>query len=202
MEIKTDFLENPGPGTKYIVKKYTDKLVDAIFKDLNEYALKSHLKEKTLCQLYSLIICVESGIKGHSERILKNIIYKNILDEEPAIALRTYKVAELLGLYVDTDFLLPMMISHLTDTESKSVPRFVSSCLTAFSAVMTYTSVNFAFQLETFMDPLIKLIVSSDFLYSDNHEVLEKTYRVTANLISAAGHINKAHQHSLFKILL
>jgi hypothetical protein len=150
--IKTDFLENPGPNTKYIVSKYTDKLVDAIFKDLNEYALKVHLKEKTLCQLYSLIVCVEGGIKPHVERILKNIIYKNILDEEPAIAARTYKVAEILGLYVDTDFILPMMISHLTDTESKSVPRFVSSCLTAFSAVMTHTSVNFAFQLETFMD--------------------------------------------------
>ena len=96
------------------------------------------------------------------------------------------------------------MISHLTDTESKSVPRFVSSCLTAFSAVMTYTSVNFAHQLESFMDPLIKLIVSSDFLYSDNQEVLERTYRVTANLITAAaaGNINKSHQHSLFKILL
>ncbi len=75
-----------------------------------------------------------------------------ILDEEPEIAKRTYKIAELLGLYVDTDFLLPMMISHLTDTESKSVPRFVSSSLTAFSAVMTNTTVKFANQLESFMD--------------------------------------------------
>ena len=141
--IKTDFLENPGPSTKYIVSKYTGKLVDAIFHDLNEYALKVHLKEKTLCQLYSLIVCVEGGIKPHVERILKNIIYKNILDEEPNIAARTYKVAEILGLYVDTDFLVPRMISHLTDSESKSVPRYVSSCLTAFSAVMTHTSVNF-----------------------------------------------------------
>jgi hypothetical protein len=99
-----------------------------------------------------LIVCVEGGIKPHVERILKNIIYKNILDEEAEIAKRTYKIAELLGLYVDTDFLLPMMISHLTDTESKSVPRFVSSCLTAFSAVMTHTTVRFANQLETFMD--------------------------------------------------
>lgn len=94
------------------------------------------------------------------------------------------------------------MISHLTDSESKSVPRFVSSCLTALSAVMTHTSVKFSNQLEGFMDNIIKLIVSSDFLYSENQDVLERTFRVTANLISAAGHINKAHQHSLFKILL
>ena len=94
--------------------------------------------------MYSLIVCVENGIKPHAEKILKNIIYKLILDEEPAIATRTFKIGELLGLYVETDFLLPMMISHLTDSESKSVPRFVSSCLTAFSAVMTHTSVRFA----------------------------------------------------------
>jgi hypothetical protein len=47
--IKTDFIENPGEGTRYIVSKYTDKLVEAIFSDLTEYALKAHLKEKTLC---------------------------------------------------------------------------------------------------------------------------------------------------------
>lgn len=166
--IKTDFLENPGEGTRYIVSKYTTQLVEAIFKDLNEFALKPHLKEKSLCQLYTLIVCIESGIKPHAEKILKNIIYKMILDEEPEIARRTYKVAELLGLYVDTDFILPMMISHLTDSESKSVPRFVSSCLTAFSAVMTHTSVRFANQLAGFMGNIIKLIVSSDFLHSEN----------------------------------
>ena len=113
-------------------------------------------------------MCIESGIKPHAEKILKNIIYKMMLDEEPEIARRTYKVAELLGLYVDTDFILPMMISHLTDSESKSVPRFVSSCLTAFSAVMTHTSVRFANQLAGFMGNIIKLIVSSDFLHSEN----------------------------------
>jgi hypothetical protein len=46
--IKTDFLENPGEGTRYIVSKHTKELVDSIFKDLNEFALKTHLKEKSL----------------------------------------------------------------------------------------------------------------------------------------------------------
>lgn len=52
------------------------------------------------------------------------------------------------------------------------------------------------------MDKLIKLIVSSDFLYSENVDVLEKTLLVTANLTQGAGPICKKHQHSLFKILL
>ena len=123
------FTETPNESTKYIVRKYTKELVDIILKDINDFALKSHLKEKSLCQLYNLIICVEEDIKPHVEKILKNIVYKLILDEELEIAKRTYKLAEVLGLYVETDFIIPMMISHLNDTESKNVPRFVSSCL-------------------------------------------------------------------------
>jgi hypothetical protein len=96
--------------------------------------------EKSLNQLYNLIVCCEHKIKPHCADILKNIIYKLILDEEPEIATRAYKIAELLGLYVQTDYLLPMMISHLTDSESKNVPRFVSSGLTAFSAVIHHST--------------------------------------------------------------
>ena len=90
-----------------------------------------------------MIVCVEDGIKPHVEKILRSIVYKMILDEEPDIAMRAYKITELIGLYVQTDYVLPMMISHLTDTESKSVPRFVASCLTAFSAVLIHTTVRF-----------------------------------------------------------
>ena len=63
-----------------------------------------------------------------------------ILDEDPEIALRAYKIAEVIGLYVQTDYLLPMMISHLTDSESKDVPKFVASGLTAFSAVIHHST--------------------------------------------------------------
>jgi hypothetical protein len=90
----------PGPGTRYIIKKHLDTLVRNILKDLQDFSLKVNLKERTLCQLYNLIICAEERIKPHCNEILKNVIYKLILDEEPDIALRTYKIAELLGLYV------------------------------------------------------------------------------------------------------
>lgn len=96
--------------------------------------------EKSLSQLYTLIVCAEDKIKPYCGEILKNVIYKLILDEEPEIAQRSYKVAELLGFYVQTDYLLPMMITHLTDSESRNVPRFVSSGLTAFSAVIHHST--------------------------------------------------------------
>ena len=48
-----------------------------------------------------------------------------------------------------------MMISHLTDTESKNVPRFVNSGLTAFSAIIHHSTQKYPDQLDSFMDKLI-----------------------------------------------
>lgn len=169
------------------MSKYTGKLVEQILKDIDDFSLKSHLKEKCLNQLYNLIVCVEGQIKPHTEKILKQVIYKYILDEEPAIAQRSLKICELLGLFVQTDFLLPTIIGHLTDTESKNVPRFVSSCLTALSAVITYSAVRFADQFDGLMDKLLTLITTSDYLQSENIEVLDRTMRVTHNIVFAAG---------------
>ena len=38
-----------GPGTKYVVTKHMDNLVEKLFKDLDEFSLKVNLKERTLC---------------------------------------------------------------------------------------------------------------------------------------------------------
>ena len=86
--VQIDFFANgpPGEGTRYIVTKYTDQLVESVMKNLDEFSLKIHLKEKSLTQLYSAIVCVEDGIKPHVEKILKQIIYKLVLDEEAEIA--------------------------------------------------------------------------------------------------------------------
>lgn len=58
------------------------------------------------------------------------------------------KIAELLGLYIPTEYLLPMIVAHLTDQDSKQVPLFVQSCLVALSAVITNAGVRFADQFE------------------------------------------------------
>lgn len=143
--ISLDFFSKapPGEATRWIVKRYTEPLVIAILQDIHDFSLKTVQQHKSLCQLYNVILCVEGDIKPFSEKILKNVIYKLILDDEPAIRERAQKIAELLGLFVSTDFILPMLLAHLNDIESRSVPRFVSSCLTALSAVIVYSSKNF-----------------------------------------------------------
>jgi len=143
--ISLDFFTKapPGEATRYIVKKYTGELVLTILSDIDAMSLKKEVQHKSLCQLYNLILCVEGDIKPHAEKILKAVVYKLILDDEPEVRDRTQKIGELIGLYVSTDFVFPMLLSHLNDTESRTVPRFVSACLTAISAIVCYSSIHF-----------------------------------------------------------
>ena len=79
----------------------------------------------------------------------------------------------------------------------------MQSCLTTLSAVITNSSVRFADQFEAQIDGLLNLIISSDYLQSENVDVLMRTAMVTHNIVHAAGSQScKPRQHNLFKILL
>lgn len=96
-----------------------------------------------------------------------------------------------------------MVLSHLQDSESRSVPRFVSSCLTTLSAIIVHSSQRFSNQFEGHIDRLIALIISSDYLESENIEVLDRVLRVTKNMVHAAGtDYCLPRRKTLFKILL
>ena len=49
-QVQIDFFGEtpPGEATRYIVSRYTKKLVEEILKDLEEFSLKVNLKEKSL----------------------------------------------------------------------------------------------------------------------------------------------------------
>jgi hypothetical protein len=73
MQIQIDFFGKtpPGEATRYIVRRHTQTLVDTILKDLEEFSLKTNLKEKSLCQLYNVLLCVEDDIKPFTEKVLR-----------------------------------------------------------------------------------------------------------------------------------
>jgi hypothetical protein len=53
------------------------------------------------------------------------------------------------------------------------------------------------------MDKLIALILSADYLESENVEVLDRVLRVTQNMVHAAGtEFSSPRRRTLFKILL
>jgi len=48
--VQIDFFRDtpPGEATKYIVSRHTKSLVEGTLKDIEDYSLKVHLKEKSL----------------------------------------------------------------------------------------------------------------------------------------------------------
>lgn len=94
-----------------------------------------------------------------------------------------------------------MMLQHITDAESKQVPLFVRSSLLAFSCVLKRTSEKFD-QLEKHIKPLLKVILSGDFLQSENTGVLQCVLRVANALVIASGKLCQNYQTDFFKIML
>jgi len=133
---------------------------------------------------------------------LRHIVYKLVLDEEPDVAKRTQRIAQELGLFVNTDLIIPMMIAQLSDAESKQVPRFVSSCLTSMALVIEFTSDRHS-TFNSHLKKLIDMIKTSDFLFSENLEVMICTSRVIRQVVKAGAQQGcLENKQELFKILL
>lgn len=78
---------------------------------------------------------------------------------------------------------------------------FVCSSLTAFSCVLSQTSVRFD-TLASHIKPMLEVIIGSDFLQSENPDVLRCTLKVANSLIAASGDLCKQYQTEFFKIML
>ncbi len=129
------------------------------------FNLRAHCISSGLNKIYSLIVCCgckfgENKSKGSMLADALKVVYKYILEEDPELVRRCLKIAGLLGRFMDTNVLLPMLISHLTDKESKNRPIYVSSCLAVLSEVVANIS---AQTLDPHLSEVVNLITSSDY---------------------------------------
>lgn len=108
------------------------------------------------------------------------VIYKYVLEEDPQIVKRCLKIAGLLGKFINTSVILPLVISHLTDKESKNLPRYVSSCLAVLSEVISNLS---AQSLDPHLAEVTNLLTNADYFESENKEVLICVLRLVKNIV-------------------
>lgn len=65
-----------------------------------------------------------------------------------------------------------MMLTHVNDAESKNVPRFIASWLSALTEILKYGGEEKQNEMEKFVNSIIELILKTDYLNSENTEVL------------------------------
>lgn len=108
------------------------------------------------------------------------VVYKYVLEEDPEVVKRCLKIAGLVGRFICSNVLLPLVVSHLTDKESKNLPRYVSSCLAVLSEVISNLS---ASDLDPHLSEVTNLLTTSDYFESESKEVLVCVLRLVKNLV-------------------
>mmetsp|Transcript_34058 Transcript_34058/g.33598 ORF Transcript_34058/g.33598 Transcript_34058/m.33598 type:complete len:329 (-) Transcript_34058:618-1604(-) len=194
------FKERPGKGTRYIVAKHSKEILKQVLTDTGTFSLKENLRQKCYDQLYNLVICCEESIKPHSQDILKQL-YKTILDQDPIIKERSREIAQALGYFVDTDYIIPIIIDHLKDKDSLSLPHYISSCLFVFSELVLYSTAKYS-TIQSHLPAILELMSSSDYLNSESVTVLEAVLLLSTNVIKSVGSECLKYKRDLFKVLL
>lgn len=102
---------------------------------------------------------------------------------------------------MDTDYIIPILIDHLKDRDSLSLPHYISSCLYVFSQVVLYSTANYE-SIQNHLDTIMELMASSDYLNSESIAVLESVLLLCTNVIKSVGSECLKYKRDLFKILL
>ena len=106
-----------------------------------------------------------------------------------------------MGCFVDTDFIIPMIIDHLADKDSVSLPHYTSSCLNVFAQIVLFSTAKFT-TIHNHLHNILDLVSSSDYLNSESVAVLEAVLKLTKNVIKSCGTECQKYKRDLFKVLL
>jgi hypothetical protein len=96
------------------------------------------VKKKALGQLKHSIILAEEGISEHFESIARNLIRlygreENRLNED------IKNVSEVLGVYVDANLYVPIILKLLFDEETKVSPKLSANTLVPYYLTLLYS---------------------------------------------------------------
>lgn len=123
-----------GDGAKYIIRKNMRAILDATLEDIMNFKQPNNLKVKSLSVLYYLIKACGSQLEPFCDKIL-NSLYGRI-DEDEEIIKQCENIANILGLTIDQGILIPLMIKHINELESKHTYQPLNSRLKILSNIL------------------------------------------------------------------
>ncbi len=123
-----------GEGAKYIIRKNMRAILDATLEDIMNFKQPNNLKVKSLSVLYHLIKACGSQLEPFIDKIL-NSLYGRI-DEDEEIIKQCENIASILGLTIDQGVLIPLLIRHINELESKQTYQPMNSRLKILSNIL------------------------------------------------------------------
>ncbi len=121
-------------GAKYIIRKNMKSILESSLEDILNFKQPNNLKVKSLCVLFHLIKACGTQLEPFSDKIL-NSLYGRI-DEDEELIKQCENIANILGLTIDQGVLIPLLIKHIYELESKQTFQPLNSRLKILSNIL------------------------------------------------------------------
>ncbi|EGR33969.1 hypothetical protein IMG5_029090 [Ichthyophthirius multifiliis] len=145
-----------------------------------------------------MIVLAESDIKEHLKDIVKTLV-KYLDYEDIEIQNTTKKISELLGIYLEIDIYMPLIISSINDEEHKSAPKSLKKLLAVLSMIIRAENPK---SLEPHLEAIMKTIMSIEKTFDDNEDVQGGLYYIIKELIEVGGENISIYCRPIFSLLL
>lgn len=96
-----------------------------------EFTNTVEVKKKALGQLKHTIILAEESVSEHFENILRNLV-RLYGREDNRLNDDLKSVSEVLGVFVDANLYVPIVIKVLFEEETRVSPKLTANCLVPF----------------------------------------------------------------------
>ena len=192
-----------GEGSKYIIRSNMNPMLDIILEEVNDFTLQAGLKMKSIGVLYQIVKGCGSSVVSHLEKILF-ALYKNINNDEEDIMAKIEETANILGLCIDQDIIIPILSKHLSDVEIKTAFQPFSARVRIFSNVVMKIANITAKTAKNIIDIINELDIFNlpESIY--NKDILINCYKIYDSLIINlhSNRISKEFHTDLFIPLL
>lgn len=98
---------------------------------MNTFTHSNLLKYKGLCRIYHIIQFSDTNIFQFFDKILR-IVIKFLRDDDKNISKEVEKIAILLGVHIEADIYIPILLSQINEIDVSAIKSLTSYIVKAF----------------------------------------------------------------------
>lgn len=176
MDYSPEVENRPGVGCRHLARENTQKIVNQMLAGMGDWNVDVRVKSTQILAAFSRFC--EEKITGYAGVILP-VLYKVLAADEASMVAEAFKVAELIGLYVEPDVYLDVLLPALKTGAGGSTP-YRMGCLRTLRGILAGT---LPARLDgTRLLRLIAVLQDRELMNNENTEVLAEVAAVAAAL--------------------
>lgn len=131
---------------------------------VNEFTNSNQIKLRGLQALCHTIVLAENNIKHHAAKIFRTL-YKFYDFEDELVSSQVKVCGELMGIYIETDYYIPILTSDINDPDYAISPRLISNITNLLAQALQNENEQ---TMEAHLTRIVDLICKLENDFSDN----------------------------------